>query len=167
MLRTRSRKDVPILLLQSPVSAVLTRFRGLRGLGLAIAMAAPLHAGAQSLQLESDTDVATAGYFQLRWSSTSPVILEESQSAEFASTRVIYRGSDAATVMSGKRDGDLFYRVRVSDSDAQSNVVKVTVRHHSIERAFAFFALGATVFIATLLLIVRGARSGARAGTSR
>jgi hypothetical protein len=160
MLRTRSAKDVPIVLLQSPVPAVLTRFRGLRGLVLALAMTAPLDAGAQSLQLESDTDVATAGYYQLRWYSASPVILEESQTAEFASPRVIYHGSDAARVMSGKPDGDLYYRIRSSDHNAPSNVVKVTVRHHSLERAFAFFALGATVFVATLLLIVTGARAG-------
>ncbi len=130
---------------------------------LALALTTPLGAAAQSLQLEADTDVATAGYYQLRWSSTSPVVLEEAQTAEFASPRVIYRGSDGARVMSGKPDGELYYRVRNSDGDARSNVVKVTVRHHSLERAFAFFALGATVFIATLLLIV----SGARAGTSR
>ena len=129
-----------------------------------LAMTAPPFAGAQSLQLESDTNVATAGYYQLRWHSTSPIILEESLTAEFISPRVIYRGSDAATVMSGKPDGNLYYRIRSRDSDMQSNVVRVTVRHHSLERALAFFALGATVFIATLLLIVSGARSGARAG---
>lgn len=163
MLSPRSAKDVPIFLLQSPVSAVKTRFRCLRGLVLALAMTATANAGAQSLQLESDTDVATAGYYQLRWYSTSPVILEEAQTAEFASPRIIYRGSDAARVISGKPDGDLYYRVRNSDSDTPSNVVKVTVRHHSLARAVAFFALGATVFVATLLLIV----TGARAGTSR
>ena len=160
MLRTRSAKDVPILLLLSPVSAVLMRFRGLRVLVLALAITAPFTADAQSLQLESDTDVATAGYYQLRWTSTSPVILEEAQTKEFTSPRVIYRGSDAARVMSGKPDGDLYYRVRNNDGDPPSNVVKVTVRHHSLERALAFFALGATVFIATLLLIVSGARAG-------
>lgn len=167
MPRARAAKDVPILLSQSPVSAVLTRFRGLRGLVLALAVTTPFDTSAQSLQIESDTDVAAAGYYQLRWSSTSPVTLEEARTADFTSPRIIYRGSDAATVMSGKSDGDFYYRIRSRDSNARSNVVKVTVRHHSLERAFAFFALGATVFIATLLLIVTGARSGARAGTNR
>jgi hypothetical protein len=45
---------------------------------------------------------------------------------------------------------------------AFSNTVKVTVRHHPIERAIGYFAVGFVVFLATLLLIVRGAVSGER-----
>lgn len=114
---------------------------------------------AQTPELEADTDVATAGYYQLRWFADRAIVLEESGTADFETPKVVYRGSDAARVMSGKADGDLYYRVRDTETGAQSDIVKVTVRHHGLDRAFAFFALGATVFVATLLLILAGARS--------
>lgn len=114
---------------------------------------------AQTPELEADTDVATAGYYQLRWFADRAIVLEESGTADFETPKVVYRGSDAARVMSGKADGDLYYRIRDTETGAQSDIVKVTVRHHGLGRAFAFFALGATVFVATLLLILAGARS--------
>lgn len=118
----------------------------------------PVDATAQSARLEASPEVATAGFYQLRWYSARPVELEESQDPEFASAAIIYSGSDAARVMSGKPDGVLYYRVRDIDDGTFSNVVKVTVRHHSLVRALAFFSLGAIVFLATLLLITTGAR---------
>jgi hypothetical protein len=144
--------------LQLPVSAVLTRICRWRGYLLVLVFAAPAASMAQTPELEADTDVATAGYYQLRWSADRPIVLEESGTTDFESPKVVYRGSDAARVMSGKADGDLYYRVRDTKTGAQSNIVKVTIRHHGLDRAFAFFALGATVFVATLLLIVAGAR---------
>ena len=91
---------------------------------------------AQEVDLEADADVATAGYFQLRWSASDPVELEESATADFSSPRVVYSGSDAATVVSGKPDGDWYYRVHTVSSDGGfSNTVKVSVRHHPIGRA--------------------------------
>lgn len=110
-------------------------------------------------ELRADTRVATAGFYQLRWFADSPVELEESQNENFGSPHVVYRGSDAARVMSGKPDGVFYYRVRDTDDGSVSNVVEITVRHHSLERAVAFFSLGAVVFLATLLLIATGARS--------
>lgn len=125
----------------------------------------PILAGAQEEpRLESDTDVATAGYFQLRWSSASTrtIELEESATPDFTAPRAVYAGSDKARVMSGKPDGDWYYRAAPTGSDgAYSNIVKVTVRHHSIGRAIGYFTLGAVVFLATLLLIIRGAAASA------
>jgi hypothetical protein len=125
---------------------------------LAVVLVMPTETSAQSPELEASPELATAGFYQLRWYSARPVELEESQDPEFSSAEIIYRGSDAARVMSGKRDGDLYYRVRDTDDGTFSNVVKVTVRHHSLERAMAFFSLGAIVFLATLLLIATGVR---------
>lgn len=72
----------------------------------------------------------------------------------------MYRGADDARVLSGKSDGDWYYRARTAGSDSEfGNVVKVTVQHHPLRRAFAFFALGAVVFFATLGVIVKGAHS--------
>jgi hypothetical protein len=120
----------------------------------------PGDAMAQSATLEASPEVASAGYYQLRWRSARSVELQESRDPEFTSATAIYRGPDAARVISGKPDGILYYRVRDTDDGTFSNVVRVTVRHHSLERAFSFFSLGAIVFLATLLLIATGARSG-------
>jgi hypothetical protein len=61
--------------------------------------------------------------------------------------------------MSGKPDGDWYYRaVPAASNRVPSNIVRVTVRHHPIERAIGYFAVGFVVFLATLLLILSGAR---------
>jgi len=112
---------------------------------------------AGDVQLESDTDVATAGYFQLRWIADSKIELQESRSASFEAVRVVYAGSDAARVISGKPDGDWYYRAAATNGDF-SNPVKVTVRHHPVERALGYFVVGLIVFLTTLLLIISGAR---------
>ncbi|MEX2496835.1 MAG: hypothetical protein WD448_12140 [Woeseia sp.] len=122
----------------------------------------PGGARAEPVQLRSDTEVATAGYFQLRWAADSPVELQEDQTPDFTSPRTLYSGSDKARILSGKSDGDWYYRARPATSrGAWSDTVGVTVRHHSLERAVGFFALGAVVFLATLILIVSGARRNA------
>jgi hypothetical protein len=123
----------------------------------AVFLASPVFA--QEVQLEADTDVANAGYFQLRWSASGAIELQESITPDFDAPRRIYPGSDAARVMSGKPDGEWYYRARPVSSDGGfSNTVKVMVRHHPIERAIGYFAVGATVFVATAILIVSGAR---------
>ncbi|KPJ93356.1 MAG: hypothetical protein AMJ55_08180 [Gammaproteobacteria bacterium SG8_15] len=89
-------------------------------------------------QLESDTDVATAGYYRLEWNANEvkDFILEESQ--------------------------DYYYRVRElntqSREDGWSEVVHVQVQHHSLTRALLFFVIGAIVFVATLAAIIVGNR---------
>jgi len=95
----------------------------------------------------------------LRWNAESAVELEEAKSADFNEARVIYSGSDRARVISGKRNGDWYYRASAKASNGTfSNTVKVTVRHHPIGRAFAYFTVGLVVFIATLLTILSGTR---------
>jgi hypothetical protein len=145
-----------------PRIAALFLDRLLKALIFSSALVTP--AIAAEARLESDMDVATAGYFQLRWIADSSIELQESRSADFASARTVYAGPDAARVLSGKPDGDWYYRVAASDGDV-SNIVKVMVRHHSFERAVAFFTVGLTVFLATLLMIVSGAREGERERT--
>jgi hypothetical protein len=87
--------------------------------------------------------------------------VQEATSPGFASPRVVYRGSDNARVMSGKPDGDWYYRARTAGSASEfGNVAKVQVRHHSVARAFGFFSLGALVFLVTLAVIIKGARAG-------
>lgn len=112
------------------------------------------------MELSADARVATAGYFQLRWDAGSAVVVEEARNADFEGARVIYEGADSARVMSGKRDGEWYYRARLAAPGSDyGDTLAVTVRHHPLGRAFGFFALGAVVFLATLALIVTGSRA--------
>lgn len=131
----------------------------------------PFTAAGAALKLQADTDVATAGYFQLHWDAgQSTNRLVESRDPEFENRRVVYEGPDTARLMSGKRDGQYYYRLertRPSDSLASepeivSNTLQVTVSHHSTERAFTFFAIGAVVFLATLIMVLAGGASERR-----
>jgi hypothetical protein len=118
---------------------------------------------AHAVQLSSDIQLATAGYYQLLWSGNSKVFqLQESQSADFISYKVIYEGNDLARVISGKPDGEYFYRISASaeKNSVTSNVVKITVVHHPLENAVLFFIAGAIVFIGILGLIIKGNRQG-------
>lgn len=118
---------------------------GCAGLLPGIAGAAALEAPAESSE----------GYYQLRWEADEPIRLVEATSAGFADARTIYTGSDTAHVVSGKPDGVFHYRIETAGGGTVlADPVVVTVRHHSLSRAFSFFALGAVVFLATLGLIL-------------
>jgi hypothetical protein len=93
---------------------------------------------------------------------TSAYELQEANNAAFTQPTTIYRGPDQGTLISGQKNGQYFYRVRALNRgqpvSAWSSLVLVSVRHHSLTRAFAFFAAGAAVFLATLVLIILAAR---------
>ncbi|MCO6412426.1 MAG: hypothetical protein J5I92_06750 [Thiogranum sp.] len=65
-------------------------------------------------------------------------------------------------LLSGLADGRRTYRAGEIGIDgrviAWSDPVTVTVAHHTLGRALAFFGVGATVFFATLILILHGTR---------
>lgn len=118
-------------------------------------------ANATTPELSSDTATATAGFFQLKWSGGSlPYELQESLSPDFTSFKTLYRGTDLASVISGKPDGEYYYRIVVDNNKQtlQSNTVKISVLHHPLLNAFLFFIAGAVVFAATLILIIKGNR---------
>jgi hypothetical protein len=113
-------------------------------------------------QLSVDKDIATAGYFRLSWESDAPQVeLNEATNPEFRNALTPYRGPDSATVISGKPNGIWYYRVRaVNDADPGpwSETLAVTVAHHSLSRALLFLALGVLVFVAVVVMIIRGPR---------
>ncbi len=131
------------------------------GFCAAAVLAAAPPAGGAPVELHASTEVATAGYFQLHWSAPGKaVVLQEDTTPAFTSPRLVYRGPDNARVLSGKTDGEWYYRARTAGSDGVfGDVLEVTVQHHSLARALAFFAVGALVFLATLTAIITGARS--------
>ncbi|MDX1811971.1 MAG: hypothetical protein R3240_08495 [Gammaproteobacteria bacterium] len=122
---------------------------------LLVLIAFSSYAGA--IELSSNTTLANAGYYQLSWTAPDhePVILEEAHSNKFLQTREIYRGNDTSTAISGKTNGDYYYRIKTVDSPQWSNSINVRVEHHSLGKAFLFFAFGFIVFAATCVVIIR------------
>jgi hypothetical protein len=119
--------------------------------------------------LSTDSNLATAGYFRLTWSSDDKsasvrqYVLQQADNPDFENPKTLYKGSDMAMVVSGKPDGEYYYRVRTAQPDDPmkspwSEAVKVTVEHHSLMKAFGFFGAGLVVFAGTLFMIVTGAR---------
>ena len=123
------------------------------------------------LSLSSNTSTATAGYFQLNWSwpqAGANVIYElleksSTSSAKPVATRLIYRGPQTASAISGKPNGVYEYQVRAIDSDTNhmlmSNEVRVTVKHHTLTQAWLLFTLGLIIFLAILGVILYSARA--------
>lgn len=111
-------------------------------------------------QLNANTELATAGYFQLSWQTNdqhAPYVLQQSLTSSFSTSKTIYSGTDTASVLSGLSNGT--YHFRVLDSEAlASNVVTVTVAHHSLTKAFSFFALGALMFVILIIVLVSASR---------
>lgn len=111
-------------------------------------------------KLSSDTDTATAGFFRLSWTTdVGRVEVQEADNPEFLDANTSYMGFDRATLVSGKPDGIWYYRIRAWDEAVPgpwSAPVSVSVAHHPLSRAFTFLGLGVIVFIAIVLMIVRG-----------
>jgi outer membrane usher protein FimD/PapC len=113
-------------------------------------------------RLEADTSLATAGYYQLSWTADASEVKIEESAGHNAVANLVYEGPDRATLLSGLADGRRTYRAGAIGADgsviAWSEPVTVTVDHHPLSRALTFFAIGAIVFFATLVLIISGAR---------
>ena len=116
--------------------------------------------------LTTDTELATAGYYQLSWqpgiagASYKKLHYELQQASDktFSSARTIYSGPDQASVISGRENGAYYYRVRTIAANRPvgqwSKSVLVTVQHHSLQKAWLFFIAGVVVFALTLVFIV-------------
>ena len=117
--------------------------------------------------LNTNNPAPTAGYYQLSWHIagaesgknnpyTGEFILQEAHHKDFSDADTIYKGMDTASVISGKPNGSYFYRVsRANPMPEWSESVQVQVTHHSLQRAFIFFSIGAVVFILILTVIWR------------
>lgn len=121
------------------------------------------HAAGTIPRLSTDSDTATAGYYRLSWETDAEQVeLQEANQVSFTTARTYYKGPDRAVVVSGKPDGTWYYRIRaITDGrPAQwSEPIAVMVAHHSLSRALMFLSLGVIVFVATVLMIVRGKRT--------
>ncbi|MEJ2346805.1 MAG: hypothetical protein P8076_11725 [Gammaproteobacteria bacterium] len=132
---------------------------------LAAAMAAaPASGNPGAPALHTSANQVNAGYYQLSWVAPdggTPVFeVQEARTPQFADARLVYRGTDEASMLSGRRDGTYYYRARIDpkrdDPGPWSRTVKVSVHHLPLDRAFLFFGIGALVFVSTLGLVIVG-----------
>jgi hypothetical protein len=113
-------------------------------------------ARAVAVELNVSPDHSTTGSFNLSWQGEQGERFRLFDLTDDKGPRLIYQGRDTARVMTGLPDG--YYRYRVEGESSRSELKSVTVAHHSLARAFAFFGVGLLVFVATLWLVVRGER---------
>jgi hypothetical protein len=105
-------------------------------------------------KIKANPEESDTGYYKLIWESKENGIfeLEETSSNK---TKIIYKGKDKSTVISGKNDGDYNYRIRLNDG-TWSESITVTVKHHNPFKAILFLCFGFFVFIITATMILIG-----------
>lgn len=158
-IKSRMARDGLFLLLKSGCYRPLLH----HPLVLCVLLLASSGAGLAAPTLEADTQLATAGYYQLQWDGADATDheLQESPRASFNDAVTLYRGTDRATMLTGRPDGEYHYRLRALHEDGPgpwSKTLRVEVLHHPLSRALLFFAMGALVFLATLAAILVGNR---------
>ena len=109
-----------------------------------------------AVELEISPAISSSGTFSLSWHGEEGERYRLFQIDERNRTTLIYQGVDSARVMTGLPNGEYIYQVE--GEFGRSEPRKVTVAHHSLLRAFTFFSIGLVVFIATVILVVRGNR---------
>jgi len=134
--------------------------------------------------LDAKPSRSTDGVYQLSWQARGEVVLEEAQNPGFMDSRVVYRGRDQATTLTGRRDGVYYYRLfplppatsgrgispgqgLAAGGEGTSIPVQVRVEHHSLVRALGVFAVGLAVFAATVRLVLKGPEDAAPEQDSR
>ena len=103
--------------------------------------------------------VSEDGHIKLSWNISEPaavVEVQQSGASDFHQAKIIYKGPDNATFVSGLKDGEYYYRVRHQGGN-WSDSIQVSVQHHSLSLAFTLLGLGAFVFFLTVFVVIKGA----------
>jgi hypothetical protein len=114
-----------------------------------------------AMELEIAPEISNTGTFNIHWQGSDGARYDLIEQRADGDSHIVYRGSDTARVMTGLPNGRYSYRVRTEhggDPGPWSEPAAVTVAHHPLTRAFAFFGVGLLVFLATIALILRGER---------
>ena len=90
-------------------------------------------------------------------------VVEQAAEIGFSEARRIYSGTDTASFRGGLSEGTYFYRVRALNGDNDgigpwSPPLQVVVAYQSLRQAITFFAVGAVVVLATVILVIAGTR---------
>lgn len=124
------------------------------------ALKTPLHS---SLQLSSSTDRSLEGFLTLAWSGQSseqPASLELALDDRFIkmvrtvplNSQVLEKGQ---VHISGLRDGAYSARLVSESYEPLSNVIAFNVQHRDLSTALWIFAVGALLFVALVVVVIR------------
>ena len=112
--------------------------------------------------LESDTEVATEGYFVLTWQvgneADDGLVLQRDVDPRFSDPLERSIPASGSATITGLEDGQYYFRAG-SPVAGWSPSVMVEVRHHSLGRAFSFFFLGLALFAVLMVTIYIGHRA--------
>ncbi len=79
------------------------------------------------------------------------------QRTDFQDARPLYQGPNQSSFISGLADGDYYLRLR-NKAGEESPALRLSVSHHPLSQALWLAALGAVIFLAVVVTILRGAR---------
>lgn len=116
---------------------------------------------ASEIQLSASETESTAGYFTLTWESDSKskkYTLQQSSDKLFQGRidTIIKWDIDShdSFSVSGLNSGVYYYRIAEFDKpNSWSNTVQVSVKHHTLDKAYFIFALGAVLFFLLITII--------------
>lgn len=135
------------------------------------ALCANIESVAPTPTLTTDTSIAAEGYFVLSWDlaalsedvATNKLVLQQAAEAEFTQADNILIAPSGRMTITGLPDGTYYYRA--GTASGWSEVLQVSVRHHSLQRAFVIFTMGLLMFAVLAAVIFIGNRnSGAEHG---
>ena len=123
-----------------------------------LSAASPARAAESSLSV--DTPLSSEGYFVLSWDAGpdgEQYVLQQALTPDFRDTLDRPIAGAGSLTVTGLADDRYYYRV--GDPQGRwSNTVEVTVAHHPLSRAFAFFSLGLVLFAVLIFTILSGYR---------
>jgi len=122
-------------------------------------LSAASHARAGEPTLNVDSPVSSEGYILLSWDTGSDgqYLLQRALTPDFRETLDRSIAGAGSLTITGLTDNRYYFRVG-DPQGGWSNPVEVTVAHHSLGRAFAFFSLGLVPFAVLVFTIISGHR---------
>lgn len=122
---------------------------------------APVFARSEIPDLQIASGSATRqGVVKLEWSSNPQnsnqhYELQQANENSFLNPKTIYSGVDQGTFLSGLPNGNYFFRIKHTGGP-WSKTVYIEINHHSLPLAFSLMAIGAIVFLITVVMIIQG-----------
>lgn len=141
-----------------PLQHSLRRLLFVAALLPSFCQAAAAIAGDRPPVLKLPTGASQDGHVKITWDlggEDTAVELQQAESKRFEGARLVYRGTDRATFISGLENGTYYYRIR-RIGGTWSSAATLKVKHHSLQLAFTLFSLGAVVFALTVFVVVKG-----------
>jgi len=115
---------------------------------------------------EITSKVSDNGALTLAWQKDEArsVEIQRAGDAAFTEPQMVYRGTDAGTVVSGLAEGSHWFRIRLDGTSAWSTPLQVEVEFFPRKYLFLLLGTGGIVVIATLVTIIAGHFKSAQDG---